>query len=280
MTRARLPLPPLPDAGARWSLFLDLDGTLAPLAPHPDQVRLSPDLLTLLQRLAARLEGAVCVLSGRPRAQLERLLDGAGCVQLVGSHGAEPAGGGPAPRPPAIDRLRAAVAAELPVRPGLWIEDKPFGFAVHFRGCPGLAGDVRRIVCRHLATAPGLRGLAGDGVAEVMAAGADKGRALAEVAASPAFRGRSPVAVGDDVTDEAAFDAAAALAGFGVRVGAREPTVARYALPCVPLAHTWLAALAERLPVGERAPPAVDLAARDGFAPSNAVTTRHTDTGT
>jgi trehalose 6-phosphate phosphatase len=64
----------------------------------------------------------------------------------------------------------------------------------------------------------------------------------------PPFRGRRPVVVGDDLTDEVAFAAADAMGGFGIVVGPRSPTAARYRLPDPPSVHAWLARLAE----GER----------------------------
>lgn len=244
----RLALPPLPERTERWALFLDLDGTLAPIVAHPDLVQLEPELRGLLARLADRLDGALCILSGRPLHQLEALLPDEQGLCLVGSHGAEgrclPETGVPAP---ALTSLGAEVEREIEGLHGVWVETKPGGFAVHFRARPEAAGCVRRLLVRHLSAHPGLRALEGDCVAEVLAEGRDKGTALVSLAGSRRFRGRVPVVLGDDITDEDAFAAADTLSGFGVRVGLRRPTRARYGLPCVTLAHTWLEALADRL---------------------------------
>jgi trehalose 6-phosphate phosphatase len=243
---ARLPLPPLPQRPDAWALYLDFDGTLCPLAPHPDQVQVGDGLRQLLARLHRRLDGAVCILSGRPVHQLEALLGGVDGLTLVGCHGAE--GLGITTEAGAQRQLAAARRALVRSTAGLggvWIEDKPSGFALHYRANPEAAASLRRRVSRELARAQGLRAIEGACVMEVLPAGHSKGAALRALARQPRCDGRRPVAVGDDVTDEDAFAAAAELSGFGVCVGTRRPTVARYGLPCVTLARTWLQRLAD-----------------------------------
>jgi len=60
-----------PDAHA---LFLDVDGTLLTIAPHPDAVKVSDDLLCLLAHLNERIGGAIALISGRAIANLDVLL--------------------------------------------------------------------------------------------------------------------------------------------------------------------------------------------------------------
>lgn len=54
------------------------------------------------------------------------------------------------------------------------------------------------------------------------------------------FRGRLPVFLGDDLTDEFGFDAANALHGWSVLVGSRAPSAAVFALPHIRSVHAWL----------------------------------------
>jgi trehalose 6-phosphate phosphatase len=56
----------------------------------------------------------------------------------------------------------------------------------------------------------------------------------------PPFAGACPVFVGDDVTDEDGFEAADELGGFGILVGGRAPTAARYALADPRAVVEWL----------------------------------------
>ena len=70
--------------------------------------------------------------------------------------------------------------------------------------------------------------------------------ALEAFMTEPPFAGATPVFLGDDLTDEDAFRAADALGGYGVVVGPRRPSAARYALANVAAARAWLGAAVER----------------------------------
>jgi trehalose 6-phosphate phosphatase len=84
-------------------------------------------------------------------------------------------------------------------------------------------------------------------VAEVKPANSDKGSALWALMQTAAFRGRMPIVIGDDVTDEAAFAVAHLQGGHGIVVGRRTATEARYYLESTSAVHAWLGALLERL---------------------------------
>jgi trehalose 6-phosphate phosphatase len=81
-------------------------------------------------------------------------------------------------------------------------------------------------------------------VAELRPPGADKGDALSALMREPPFAGARPVFVGDDLTDEHAFQAAAVLGGAGVLVGPPRETAARYGLAGVAEVAEWLRAAA------------------------------------
>jgi trehalose 6-phosphate phosphatase len=82
-------------------------------------------------------------------------------------------------------------------------------------------------------------------VVELKTPGADKGAALTAFMAEPPFAGAVPVMVGDDLTDEYGFRAAEALGGFGVLVGPRRETAARFGLADVNAVLDWLERLKE-----------------------------------
>jgi trehalose 6-phosphate phosphatase len=228
-----------------WALFLDLDGTLCPYEADPAVVTLLRTQRTLLDTLAQRLEGAVCVLSGRRGEDLNRALGDATVVRC-GEHGQGPQAK-PTPQAHAELRLVQQRLLELAgrhVEHGVWVEAKGASCALHYRRCPQLAESLIAAVRSLASRLFEVRLLEGKGVLEFVPRGASKGSALRDFMEQAPFRGRIPVAVGDDVTDEDAFIAASALSGFGVAVGARPSQAARYRLSDCFAVNAWLDALA------------------------------------
>lgn len=236
----------LPDAPG-WALFLDLDGTLCSFRDDPATVALDDTQHELLRVLSLRLEGALCVLSGRAEADLARALGGLPLAHR-GGHGrdeGEALGDAVAAELGAAARVLRQLAGE---RRGAWLEQKPMGCALHYRNAPQFAESL--IVAVRLAADqwPHLRLLEGQRVLELIPARASKGAALREAMQQAPFHGRIPVAIGDDVTDEDAFVAAAALGGFGVAIGPRASAAARHRLTDPAALDAWLRGLAFATP--------------------------------
>lgn len=249
MTAAEPELPPVSMRPARWSLFLDLDGTVCPIVARPEQVHLTAAQGRLLARLADALGGALCVLSGRTRADLERIFAGLP-LRLIGAHGAEPpddlaAHAAPDAALAELAQLRAPLAALVARHQGIWLEDKGHALALHYRARPELQQPLDQALREFAAKRSALRMMHGNRVIELLPRAISKGAALRRAMQHPDFSGRVPVAVGDDVTDEDAFAAADELGGFGVLVGDRPHSRARYRLPSVVLVNTWLDVLAD-----------------------------------
>lgn len=242
------PLPPPPLPGRACALFLDVDGTLVDFAPRPDAVRLRPGLTALLARLAAAHDGAVALVSGRPVEQLDALFAPLR-LPAAGLHGHQirPAGAA-LPAVPAAGLADALHALHLQAErlahahPGVLVEDKRSGLALHWRNAPEAAPAVAAFAQAHLPALPGFRLQPGNAVIEFVPRGSDKGRAVEALLAQPPFRGRVPVFVGDDLTDEAGFAAAHRLGGWSVLVGARAGSAARHALPDIGAVLDWLGA--------------------------------------
>lgn len=216
-----MPAPILPPHPA---LLFDLDGTLIDLAPTPEAVVVPPDLIASLVRLRGRLGGAVAIVSGRPVAQVEALL-GTTVATIAGEHGAalrwrpgealeRPA----LPEVPPAWRARAEAAARA--WPGAICEHKAHGLVLHFRRCPAAEASLRE-VAQALARESGAFALVPAAMAwELRPRGIDKGGAVERIMACPPFAGRSPVYLGDDVTDEDGRRAARVLGGLGLDVAA------------------------------------------------------------
>lgn len=236
-------LPDLPPP-ARAAYLLDFDGTLVEIAPSPEQVVVSPDLPGTLRRLRALCGDAVAIVSGRPIAQIDALL-GAAPYALAGEHGtafrhapdaqiewlAMPA------LPQAWMPAAQAIAA---AHPGVVLEPKRHGLVLHYRAAPDSGAAVQAGLLALLNQAPGFAMMAAKMAWEIRPSGADKASAVRALMQRAPFRGRVPVFVGDDVTDEDGARAARALGGFGLMVDSSfgDPAGVR----------AWLAGLAHGAP--------------------------------
>ncbi|MCW5772449.1 MAG: trehalose-phosphatase [Rhodospirillaceae bacterium] len=245
--RRSRPIADLPDSPDGWAFFLDIDGTLIDIAPTPDAVVVPPGLPETLAALVEKTDGALALITGRDIATVDRLFAPAR-LPVGAVHGTELRFGSgevrAAPPIPALDRIRLILAAFAAATPGALFEDKGVAVALHYRADPSLHDRIEAAV--HDAAT-----LAGDAVTiqpgkmvfEIRPASADKGVALAAFMAEPSFRGRLPLAVGDDVTDESMFSAAVRLGGNALPVGTgpgRPP-----AFPDPDAVRAWLSRLAK-----------------------------------
>lgn len=263
-----MPAPPLPGPDRRWALFLDVDGCLLEFADDPAAVRVSPALHGLLQSLHDQLGGALALVSGRGVKDLDRLFDAPGWA-LGGLHGYELRYGDGRQRELAVDpgdqaRMRMAVQALAARLDGVQLEDKQHAMALHCRRAPDRLPALREAA---EAVAAGLSGYElqpGNLVMEFKPAGMDKGRAVEELMRQPPFAGRTPVYLGDDLTDEHAFHAVNQAGGASVRVGQREPTLARFTLPSPAAVQAWLERVRDALGHGQDLAQGVSIDADNG----------------
>ncbi|MCB2051678.1 MAG: trehalose-phosphatase [Novosphingobium sp.] len=240
-----LTTPPPPDAlaqGASLALFLDFDGTLVDIAPTPESIAVPDRLAMRLLTLSKRLDGRMALVSGRSLADLDEHLGPLG-IARAGSHGsdclsADGARIGAPPRAidPAIERELGVLAASYP---GLFLERKSHGAALHFRAAPALEADVTE-AAQTIAERHGLQAKSGKCVVELVRPEASKANAVQQFMSAAPFAGAIPVFVGDDVTDEDGFRAASDLGGFGVIVGNRHETSARYRINDPSSVLRWL----------------------------------------
>ena len=236
---------PLPGIALGSSLLLDFDGTLVDLADDPWAVELPPALPDLLARLSMALGGRLALVSGRSVETLRGSFGFDG-IAIVGSHGLEISrDGGAIERlvpPSTLAEVIAALHDYAAVRPGMLVEEKPLGAALHYRQAPqeeaGAQAEAERIAVRH-----GLTVQHGKMMAELRPAGADKGSGIAALMEGAPFAGSLPLFIGDDLTDEHGFRRVAALAGHGILVGDRAESAAHYRLADVASVHTWLEAV-------------------------------------
>lgn len=222
------------------SLFLDFDGTIVEIVDRPDGVQVSAKLRSLLERLRERLDGRLVIVTGRVTAEIEGMLHPL-VLAVRGSHGLEAAGdfasGAPA-RKEGLDDLVEELRKLANEFPGIIVEDKPLGVALHYRQAPQ-AEEVCRAAIEKAADRLGLEIQLGKMVFELKPSG-NKGDALRQMMQQQPFAATTPVFLGDDLTDEPAFVAAQDLGGGGILVGDKLPTAARYQLQSVSDAVEWL----------------------------------------
>ena len=211
-------LPPLRQA----ALLLDLDGTLLDIAPRPDAVVVPPELPGVLRTLRRMLDDAVAIITGRPVETIDALL-GDIPFAVAGEHGAairhapnQPLERPNLPAPP--EQWISAAEALVASHPGALLERKARGFSLHYRAVPLAVSALREGLTALLRGSSDFELLAGNMIWEVRPRGTDKGTAVAALMARAPFRGRLPVFIGDDVTDEDAIAAANAIGGAGLRV--------------------------------------------------------------
>jgi trehalose 6-phosphate phosphatase len=249
----------LPTPAAEWALFLDVDGTLLDIAETPLAVMVPVEVVALLARLQGELEGAVALVSGRSLETLDRLFRPLH-LPAAGQHGLErrDASGAVTRRrvaAGALDRVRRRLSGIEGEIPGVLIEDKGDTLAVHYRLAPESEPEVASRVADAVRDAGSLLELiTGKKVLEVRPRNAGKDQVIEAFMAEAPFRGRTPVFVGDDRTDEDGFaavnrdeDGFAAvnrLGGHSIRVGGEGASAARHRIESAGDVRVWLAAVA------------------------------------
>ena len=206
-------------------LFLDYDGTLSPIVSDPDAARLVDGAAEALELVAAACP--VAVLSGRDLADIRTRVDTPG-IWYAGSHGFELTGPdgtyheneAAAVFVPILERAAAELSQSLAQIPGVRVEHKRFAVAVHYREvAPEHVGEIVSTTHK-LGQRAGLRVTSGRMLVELRPdLDWDKGTTLAWIRDRIDPSGSLlPIYIGDDLTDEDAFDAVK-FDGIGIVVG-------------------------------------------------------------
>lgn len=203
-------------------LAFDFDGTLAPIAPVPQQARISRSVSGKLRRICAHLP--VAIVTGRSLADVRDRLDFEPHY-IVGNHGAE-FGEEAGERAAALDAARALLQARGDVlhEAGVMVEDKQLSLALHYRlsRCPAQAQAVIRELLRPLQAQ--YRTFGGKLVENVVPLDAgDKSDAVHRLVRESGAG--CAIFFGDDLNDEPVF-ASAPEHWLTVRVGREDPACA------------------------------------------------------
>ncbi len=189
----------------RVGVITDVDGTISPIADHPDQAQVTPKNRELLKQLQQQLT-VVGVISGRSAGDVAQRV-GIPSLVYVGNHGFERWYAGavvvnPAARE-ARQGLQNVIAAVAPMMlPGMQIEDKGATISIHYRGTenPEETQTLLQNAVQHLAHENGLVFFNGRMIFEIRPpAPIDKGTAFESLVEEFSLDG--VVFLGDDTTD-------------------------------------------------------------------------------
>jgi trehalose 6-phosphate phosphatase len=223
------------DAAPHVLLFTDFDGTLTPIAEHPDLAHLSAETKALLEQLARQSKITLAVICGRALADIQTRVGIAGLV-YAGNHGLEICGPGfhfidpeAAAQRGALQQLAEKLSARVQTIAGACIENKGLTISIHFRQVADRQVDqVVRVV--RAAVTPRHRQwqlAIGKMVYEIKPrVDWHKGAALHWIKDRVGEPQAQMTYLGDDFTDEDAF--AALPDGITVKVGHVEETLAKF----------------------------------------------------
>lgn len=259
-------VPPL--APGSYAFFFDLDGTLADIKPQPEQVFIAQPVLALLQRLAEETKGAVALISGRSMAELDRLAAPLH-LPLAGVHGAERrdiSGKNHCVtlEPGLVKKLREQLDTGLKALAGTRLESKGMAFALHYRQAPQHEQAIQALAQALVVEHPELALQPGKCVLEIKPRGISKGAAIAAFMQEAPFAARTPVFLGDDLTDEAGFEVVNQLGGISIKIG-KGKTQAQRRLADVQAVHRWLELTTHQLKKKQKSTP-VRRAGNDSFS--------------
>jgi trehalose 6-phosphate phosphatase len=214
------------------AILLDIDGTLLELMPTPREVWVPPGLAKTLNRLLARTNGALALVSGRSLNDID-LIFAPEQFPAVGGHGAEmridPDSESVASHAPPMDKeLKRRLAAIAKLSPGILLEDKGYSLALHYRLAPHAEKAIYAAVSLIRADLPNapIEILPGKCVCEIKHSGFTKATGVRELMTHEPFKGRRPLFIGDDVTDETVFGIMPDYDGLAFSVGRRAKGVA------------------------------------------------------
>lgn len=209
------------------AILLDVDGTMIDIGPSPFEVHISDGLRDSLTRLFDLTGGALALVSGRPIRDLDFLFAPLK-LPAIGGHGAEMRVQGQkviTSVQSLSQDLRGQLKQAAALDAGIEVEDKGYSLALHYRKAPQQEQPLLRQIAAKCAAFPGepTEVLSGKSMFEIKRPAVNKGESVRQLMRLAPFAGRTPVFIGDDVTDESVFEIMPDLGGKGFSVTRQFP---------------------------------------------------------
>lgn len=247
ITKSLTALIPESVALEKTAFFFDFDGTLAPIATHPDRVRLATITRETLRKIFELSGGALAIITGRDIGDVDKMVAPLH-VPVAGVHGLTRRSTDGTIHNALVNN---SIIAELNDRlkettdeyAGLLLERKNGSVALHYRNRPDLEYTCIELMDEAVRQLEGIHVIRGKMVIEAKPDTSNKGGALEDFMNEAPFVGRTPLFAGDDVTDEDAFVVVNSRGGISVKVGLGE-TLACYRTSDMSEFLNWLERLA------------------------------------
>lgn len=217
--------PPLVQLSSH-AIFSDFDGTLVDIAATPDAIKPSEKLPELLSALLHCSQGSIALVTGRRIEDISKYLN-TDDLFISGCHGMEWSTPGETrlfcnetlpPLPEALSRKALAFAE----RHDMLTENKLHTLALHYRNEPKLESDLDHFLDTLLEPYHDLTVMRGKCIREIKPTHFNKAVAIEKLMSLSTFQSKTPVFIGDDVTDEYGFEFVNKNRGISIKVGAGE----------------------------------------------------------
>ncbi|WP_088343662.1 MULTISPECIES: trehalose-phosphatase [Rhodomicrobium] len=241
---------PDPSDPERLAFFFDFDGTLADIVERPEAVEVTQETRETLARLRGVMHGAVAIITGRDIGSVDHFLAPLN-LPVAGVHGLSRRDAtGHTHRPDfngaALSAIEAALRPLVEREKGLLLELKQGAVALHYRQRPELEAVCREAMASAAAGCADITLKPGKMVIEAVGHRSGKGAAIDSFLQEEPFRGRVPVFVGDDLTDEDGFVLVNGRGGISIKVGHGD-TSALYRVEGREALLAWLETIIEKI---------------------------------
>lgn len=215
-----------------YSLFLDIDGTLADFSLDPNHSFVKQKNLSIIKELL-KFNISVNIVTGRPLEQAQRFFSPLK-LTIAATHGLEIffeknnvfQENNAVFDAQTLKKINQDIDQRCALYPQIRIEHKPHSVALHYREYPDYKNQAMNILTHIQLKYPDFKIITGKYVFELVPIQANKGLAIKKIIQQQRLDSTFPIFIGDDLTDEAGFAVINHLAGMSIKVGLGETQAA------------------------------------------------------